>query len=124
MNKAYAFVYGTLMKNHRNHGYMTDAIYIANGVIDGYEIYDLGTYPGIIDGVGSVYGEVYQITSEIEEKLDWLEEEGDLYLKRDEKVRLDNGQSVVAKVYVYNKSVEGCRKLDGKYEVVNALSRK
>ena len=115
MDKAYAFVYGTLMKNHRNHGYMADAIYIANGVIDGYEIYDLGTYPGIIDGVGSVYGEVYQITSEIEEKLDWLEEEGDLYLKRDENVRLDNGQSVVAKVYVYNKSVEGCRKLDGKY---------
>ena len=57
MSKTYVFTYGTLMKDRRNHGYMKDAIYIADGELDGYEMYDLGTYPGIIEGSGTVFGE-------------------------------------------------------------------
>lgn len=116
MNKIYAFVYGTLMKNRRNHGYLKDSTYIGDGAIDGYEMYDLGTYPGIVAGNGTVLGEVYQITEETEKRLDYLEEEGDLYIKKPEVVRLNNTQTVSAMVYVYNKSVSGCEKIDGKYE--------
>ena len=46
MNKIYAFVYGTLMKNQRNHGYLKEATYIGDGALDGYEIYDLGRRRG------------------------------------------------------------------------------
>ena len=42
MSKIYVFVYGTLMKNQRNHGYLEDAIYIGDGVLNGYQMYDLG----------------------------------------------------------------------------------
>ncbi len=117
MSKIYVFVYGTLMKNHRNHGYLKDAIYIGDGVIDGYQMYDLGAYPGIVEGTGSVQGEVYQVTTEIEKRLDYLEEEGDLYLKKPEMVRLSNGQAISVMVYVYNKSVSGCEKIEGKYGI-------
>ena len=115
MEKIYVFVYGTLMRNHRNHGYLENSTYVGEGSIEGYEIYDLGRYPGIIKGSGTVYGEVYQVTEETEKKLDYLEEEGDLYLKKPEVVRLDDGRSLEAMVYVYNKSVSGCKKLEGRY---------
>lgn len=115
MNKIYAFVYGTLMKNQRNHGYLKEATYIGDGALDGYGIYDLGRYPGIVEGRGEVLGEVYQVTSEIEKQLDDLEEEGDLYLKKPETIRLSNGQTLEAIVYVYNKSISGCKKIEGKY---------
>ena len=115
MKEIYVFVYGTLMKNQRNHGYLEEAIYIGDGVIDGYQMYDLGRYPGIVEGEGTVLGEVYQVTEEIEKRLDYLEEEGTLYLKKPEMVLLDDGQTVLAMVYVYNKSVSGCEKIEGKY---------
>lgn len=111
----YVFVYGTLMRNYRNHGYLETSTYIGTGSIEGYEIYDLGRYPGIIAGSGTVFGEVYQVTEETEKELDYLEEEGDLYLKKPEMVKLDNGETLEAMVYVYNKSVAGCKKLDGRY---------
>lgn len=70
-------------------------------------MYDLGTYLGIVEGKGTVFGEVYQVDEETEKRLDYLEEEGDLYLKKPEMVRLNNNQTVLAMVYVYNKSVAG-----------------
>ena len=91
-NDKYAFVYGTLMKNHRNHGYLKDSTYIGDGIIDGYQMYDLGTYPGVVESKGTVFGEVYLINTETEKRLDYLEEEGDLYLKKLETVRLNNGR--------------------------------
>ena len=115
MNQTHVFVYGTLMKNYRNHAYLKDATYIGAGVIEGYDMYDLGRYPGIIAGKGKVFGEVYQVTDEIEKQLDYLEEEGDLYIKKPETIRLENGQTVEGKVYVYNRSVSGCEKIEGKY---------
>ena len=115
MKKIFVFVYGTLMKNQRNHGYLKDAAYIDDGVLEGYDMYDLGRYPGIIPGEGKVVGEVYQVTSEIEKQLDYLEEEGVLYLKKPETVRLNNGQTVESLVYVYNKSLCGCKRIEGKY---------
>lgn len=115
MNKIYAFVYGTLMKNQRNHEYLKEAIYIGDGTLNGYEMYDLGRYPGIVEGKGEVLGEVYQVTREIEKQLDYLEEEGTLYIKKLEKIRLSNGQTLEAIVYVYNKSILECKKIEGKY---------
>ena len=54
-------------------------MYIGDGVIDGYQMYDLGSYPGVVEGKGIVQGEVYQITGETEKRLDDLENEGNLY---------------------------------------------
>ena len=113
----YVFVYGTLMKNQRNHEYLNHSIYIGDGVIDGYQMYDLGTYPGIVEGKGTVFGEVYQITKETENRLDYLEDEGNLYLKKLVVVRLNNNQTVIAMVYVYNQTVSGLKMLEGKYNM-------
>ena len=113
----YVFVYGTLMKNQRNHEYLNCSIYIGDGVIDGYQMYDLGTYPGIVEGKGTVLGEVYQITEETEMRLDYLEDEGNLYLKKLVIVRLKNNQTVNAMVYVYNQTVFGLKMLEGKYDM-------
>ena len=80
MNKIYAFVYGTLMKNQRNHGYLKDAIYIGEGTIDGYQMYDLGTYPGIIKGKAGNVHELIQFTQW--HSCEWSKGSADRYFAR------------------------------------------
>ena len=54
----------------------------------------------------------------IEKQLDYLEEEGDLYIKKPETIRLESVQTIEGKVYVYNRNVSGCEKIEGKYSVL------
>lgn len=80
--KSKIFVYGTLMKNMRNHYYLEDSTYMGETEISGYEMYDLGYYPGIVKGNGIIKGEVYEVTEDVMKKIDILENEGILYLKK------------------------------------------
>jgi hypothetical protein len=48
--KHLVFVYGTLLKGERNHYLLETSKYIDEGYIDGYYMYNLGTYPGISKG--------------------------------------------------------------------------
>lgn len=110
------FVYGSLMKNQSNHDYyLADTKFLTDVTLSGYEIYDLGCYPGIIEGNGKVYGELYEVTDEELKRVDRLEGEGNLYIRKLVKVSLANNEIVEAWCYVYNHSVVGCNKVNGRY---------
>ena len=111
------FVYGTLLKGQRNHdAYLKNCYFAGGGTIKGYDMYDLGTYPGIKQGNGKVTGEVYYVTDEELEKVDCLEDEGNEYIKTPAKVYMENGEELEAMVYLYNWSIEGCRRIEGRYD--------
>ena len=74
--KRYVFVYGTLRKGQERdiHRLQPAPVFIGNCQIYG-TLYDLGSYPGVrLGGLEWVQGEVYQITPELERKLDEIEE--------------------------------------------------
>ena len=108
------FVYGTLMRGRSNYKYYLEhSIFLGSGSIHGYALYDLGFYPGIIaDENECTKGEVFEVDNETMSRLDRLEGEGDLYLKRLVKVEMDNGLAHDAYVYVWNASVNIERKVD------------
>lgn len=115
-NNIPVFVYGTLLKGENNHNaYLKESVFVGEGNIVGYEMYDLGYYPGIVSGKGNVLGEVYYVTEETLSRIDILEGEGSLYIKTWVRVRMKNGKRVAAWVYVYNHCVDGCSKIDGRY---------
>ena len=62
------FAYGTLKRNHGNHGRMVDAggKFVAEDTIAGgvFAMHNLGAFPGLVpnpDG-GRIYGEVFEVT--------------------------------------------------------------
>ncbi len=82
------FVYGTLMSGQRAADKMSDGKYLGDYRLDGYAMYNLGRYPGIIPMEGEcVYGELYEISEDMIPVLDEYEEEGSLYHRREVMVR-------------------------------------
>ena len=71
--------------------------------IEGYEMYNVGWYPAIIDGDGIIIGELYQVPNIDIPSIDMLEGEGSLYIKRCETVTDSKGKSSFAFIYVYNR---------------------
>jgi gamma-glutamylcyclotransferase (GGCT)/AIG2-like uncharacterized protein YtfP len=69
------FVYGTLKQGHGNHHLLSKAKFIGEAEIKGWELYNLGYYPGLKEGPEDsvVKGEVYQIDGATLERLDGLE---------------------------------------------------
>ena len=99
-------VYGTLMKGEANHSaYLGTGIYEGKGCISGYDMYDLGYYPGIKPGAGQVKGELYSVNAEIMADIDRLEGEGSYYLRRYDLVEMENGKKAFAAIYVFNGDV-------------------
>ena len=124
------FVYGTLMSGQRAAEKMSDGKYLGDYRLDGYAMYNLGRYPGIIPMQGAcVYGELDEISEEMIPALDEYEEEGSLYHRREVPVnaydwkkefpRVEDGNSegnrnpqpanetAEAIVYVYAQEVKG-----------------
>ena len=97
----YVFVYGTLLKDERNHYLLENSEYVGKGHINNYYMFNVLTYPGIHSGNGKVLGEVYKVDNKTEKLLDQLEEVGYLYDKVLEKVYLENNIELNAYVYVY-----------------------
>ncbi len=104
------FVYGTLMKGQRAHHYLEQAKYIGDYVLDGYAMYNLGSYPGICNkydkGKYRVIGEVYEISGEMLRFMDKYEDEGHLYFRRNECVRNEH-EILMTYVYVYHQGIKG-----------------
>jgi len=107
-NKAIkVFVYGTLMKGNSNYErFLVDANFIGKFIAKGFALYDLGSYPGIIHSeIDKVKGELYSIDSNILRKLDMLEGEGSLYIRKLISVVNANGETQECYTYVYNHDV-------------------
>ena len=66
------FVYGTLLKGLERESVLSESRYLGTVVIQA-RMYDLGSYPGIIDGEGQVIGEIYEIDQDTLNKLDKVE---------------------------------------------------
>lgn len=108
------FVYGTLMKGKSNHNfYLSNAEFMGNATVEGFELYDLGSYPGIVfSKEGKVKGELYKIDSNTLIGLDALEGEGTLYKRKCTKAFLEGGGVCNSFIYVYNLSVSGRHKVE------------
>lgn len=74
-NTNYLFVYGTLKKGKIRHEILIEqnAEFVDEAVLEGYDLYDIGYYPGIVKGKGKVYGEVYKVSDKLIEILDAIE---------------------------------------------------
>ncbi|MBZ9686452.1 gamma-glutamylcyclotransferase [Clostridium estertheticum] len=64
------------MSGNSNHErFLSEAKFAGDFIAEGFELYDLGSYPGIIHSEnGKVKGQLYIIDSNILRKLDILEE--------------------------------------------------
>lgn len=112
------FVYGTLRSGFDNtfrRLMVSQSTFLCMATIQG-QLYDLGTYPGLIlsdDDDARVVGELYQLHHPaLIKELDLYENyrsndlSGSLYIRREEMVLKEDGSTVKAVVYTYNKSVD------------------
>lgn len=92
--------------------YLEHSIFLGIGSIQGYALYDFGYYPGIIPEENEgTKGEVFEVDDETMSRLDRLEGEGVLYIRRLVKVEMDNGLVEDAYAYVWNARVNIVRKV-------------
>ncbi|MBM7343279.1 gamma-glutamylcyclotransferase (GGCT)/AIG2-like uncharacterized protein YtfP [Pantoea coffeiphila] len=85
---------------------MTNGQWLGDHLIDGYELYSLGHYPGVVPGEGQVYCEVYRIDASTLGELDALRETGGEYKR--ELLQTPYGS---AWLYVYQRSVSGRKRI-------------
>ena len=108
------FVYGTLQRGCTAHEMLAlrDASFLGKALLDGFALYNLGPYPGIIpDTKESVLGEAYRIDQFTLDALDQYEGEGTLYNRYLTDIRLQNGDMMKAFAYVYNYPVQSGNKI-------------
>ena len=85
------------------------------------QLYDIGSYPGLVAGQGLVSGELYRVTSEHLWRLDAVEEmipgnrAASLYWR--DRIAVVTGDFAGQEVwaYLYNQSVDGLRPIEGDY---------
>ena len=111
------FVYGTLMKGEGNHRLISSQVCEGSGFIRGFNLYNLGYYPGIRPSEHSnhvVYGEVYLVDDRTLESVNRLEGEGSLYILQSVEVTMSD-KVVTAGVYVYNHKCLNSRRIYSGY---------
>ncbi len=101
------FVYGTLKKGERAHIFLKNAQFLGRACVSGFELYDLGEYPGAKRGKGVVKGEVYLVEEDLLKLLDEYEEEGIEYKRILVEAEMEDGRKVRAWFYEYLGEVEG-----------------
>ena len=82
---AILFVYGTLMKEMRNHVYLEKAQFLGEAATEpSFELLSNGSIPAMKEGKEVVKGELYEVDDETLKSLDVLEEiDSKLYDKRE-----------------------------------------
>jgi len=89
---------------------MGSAKHIGNGWITA-KMYSLGSYPGIVDGNGRVFGEVYELHGDLERRIDQMET-GAGYEKKEVVVETTAGK-IKAFTYFYKGSVNEANLIPG-----------
>jgi len=116
------FVYGTLKIGGRfAEMFNKKREFSKRATLKGFNLYNLGAYPAIIEGEGEVKGELhsYSDPKNIKNKFDYIEgyrpenEKYSHYLRRKVKVTLENGEEKEAYVYIFNGKIpDECEKID------------
>ena len=99
--------YGSLRRKQGNSHWMTNGQWLGDHQIDGYALYSLGHYPGVVAGEGRVHCEVYRIDASTLGELDALRTKGGEYKR--ELVQTPYGS---AWLYVYQRSVANRERID------------
>jgi gamma-glutamylcyclotransferase (GGCT)/AIG2-like uncharacterized protein YtfP len=107
------FVYGLLKRGFSLHHHMSLGVFVGDAAVSGL-LYSLGQYPGLVEGTGTVRGEVFRF-DDIAVALEVLDEvegydpfdvDNSEYVRVIKQARLDaNGRSVATWCYAYNKPV-------------------
>jgi gamma-glutamylcyclotransferase (GGCT)/AIG2-like uncharacterized protein YtfP len=75
MQQHLVFVYGTLRDGEYNHWYLGESPMLGYyETPPEFSLYDLGPYPGLIEGHQSVMGEIYVVDDQTLSRLDELED--------------------------------------------------
>jgi gamma-glutamylcyclotransferase (GGCT)/AIG2-like uncharacterized protein YtfP len=108
----YIFVYVSLRYGFELHHLIAKSRFVGLGYIEGYEMYDLGNYPGIVKGDGIVWGEVYEIDDNLIKFLDEVEDfkgsPDDLYVREKTRVYFDQRRKYYldnVNFYRYNREI-------------------
>ena len=116
----FIFVYGLLMRGFDLHRHMEAGTFIGDATTAG-TLVSLGRYPGLIDGGGVVHGEVYRfddmpsaldVLDDIEE-FDATDPDASLYLRVDRDVKMSDGTTVRAWLYLYNRDARSAARVKG-----------
>ncbi|MBD1557249.1 gamma-glutamylcyclotransferase [Vibrio sp. S9_S30] len=102
------FVYGTLRQGEESHHFLEGCELVAQyRTGPAFALYDLGHYPGMVQGQQEICGEIYRINAQILAKLDHLEDVP--YEYRREKMSTPFGE---AWVYLYQDSSQLSERID------------
>lgn len=91
------FVYGTLRKGESNHHFLESSEYL--GIFEtepNYQLFNIGSYPGVIAGNCKVLGEIYRIDNSLLNQLDLYENVPTEYMR--ESIQTPYG---TAWIYIY-----------------------
>jgi gamma-glutamylcyclotransferase (GGCT)/AIG2-like uncharacterized protein YtfP len=107
------FVYGTLMRGLSRHHFMSDGRLKGEASAKG-RLISLGEYPALLDGAGTVRGELYAF-DDLPAALDILDDvenfdpanpEHSEYVREVRRVERDDGEQIRAWLYIYNRPAE------------------
>ena len=125
--KSLLFVYGTLKRGCGNHRYLADQTFVADArTVPGYQLYDLGGYPGIAREPGDaegVTGEVWSVTEEGLLRLDRFEGVHEGLYRREAIPLLAPFADQRVEAYVSPLSLEGRRKVGSTWEERSATGK-
>ena len=111
------FMYGSLMQGFGNHFRIRNIFSeMKKAILQGFDMYELWTYPGIIPGKGQIHGELYYILPEyfetILKELDRIES-GAGYHRELKEVFDNEGITILAYVYILNYDIlDRCNKIE------------
>jgi len=97
------FVYGSLKRGCYNHPLIAPATFLGEGLVRGYAMYSLGSFPAIVAGDAEdvVHGELYEVDKETLNSLDALEGvQSGFYHKEVVEVETENGPKL-AVIYAF-----------------------
>ncbi len=117
--KHYLFVYGTLKRGYSRHWILDGFPFLGRAKAKGFVLYDLGPYPAMVPEDGLVYGEVYEVSEEVLQALDWVEGVPVLYRRELIEVVFEDGTPLKAWAYIYNGNVKGYPRIeDGEWKIL------
>lgn len=90
------FVYGTLMREERNHRLLAEAEFIGEArTVAGFTMIDLGAFPGVVAaGFGAIAGELYRVDARTLAAVDRLEGHPSFYRRTE--IELEGGERAEA----------------------------
>ncbi|ARM77025.1 gamma-glutamylcyclotransferase [Acidianus manzaensis] len=114
----YLLAYGSLRYGFELHHFLKSCRFVGIAFAEGYKMYDIGNYPGVIKGDGIIWGEVYEVDENLIRLLDEVEDfkgrPDDLYVRETTTVFFDQKRKYrLNNVYLYRYN----QIIDDKHEI-------